>query len=88
MTLNEVDVGHYRVSIWQGVDKLNYDEEFLSPVYEAIKLTRADLCQSKALIGFAGAPWTLACYMIEGKGSKDFINTRKALWSSYKWFYN
>ena len=34
-----------------------------------------------SLIGFAGAPWTLACYMIEGKGSKDFINTRKALWS-------
>tara|TARA_Y100000022_G_C13210753_1_gene357448 strand:+ start:91 stop:1128 length:1038 start_codon:yes stop_codon:yes gene_type:complete len=47
---------------------------------------RKNLPKSIALIGFAGAPWTLACYMIEGKGSKDFINTRKALWNSYKWF--
>mgnify|MGYP003321833063 CR=1 FL=1 len=38
------------------------------------------------IIGFAGAPWTLACYMIEGQSSKDFINTRKALWDSNKWF--
>jgi uroporphyrinogen decarboxylase len=58
------------------IDNLNYDEEFLSPVYEAIKLTRSDLCQSKALIGFAGAPWTLATYMVEGKGSKDYLKTK------------
>lgn len=58
------------------VDKLNYDQEFLSPVYEAIKLTRSDLCQSKALIGFAGAPWTLATYMVEGGGSKDYLKTK------------
>ena len=30
MTLNEVDVGHYRVSIWQGVDKLNYAINYCS----------------------------------------------------------
>ena len=47
---------------------------------------RKDLPKSISLIGFAGAPWTLACYMIEGKGSKDFINTRKALWNSNNWF--
>ena len=58
----------------------------LEPLKDSITYLRNALPKSTGLIGFAGAPWTLACYMIEGKGSKDFINTRKALWSSYKWF--
>jgi len=43
----------------------------LAPVYQAMRGTRAALPKSKALIGFAGAPWTLAAYMLEGKGSPD-----------------
>ena len=58
----------------------------LQPLKNSISYLRKKLPKSVALIGFAGAPWTLACYMIEGKGSKDFINTRKALWNSNKWF--
>ena len=58
----------------------------LKPLKNSIINLRKNLPKSKSLIGFAGAPWTLACYMIEGKGSKDFINTRKALWNSNKWF--
>ena len=58
----------------------------LEPLKKSISYLRNTIPKSVALIGFAGAPWTLACYMIEGKGSKDFINTRKALWSSHKWF--
>jgi len=58
----------------------------LEPLKKSISILRKDLPKSKSLIGFAGAPWTLACYMIEGKGSKDFINTRKALWNSNNWF--
>jgi len=58
----------------------------LKPLKNSILILRKDLPKSISIIGFAGAPWTLACYMIEGKGSKDFINTRKALWSSNKWF--
>ncbi len=58
----------------------------LEPLKNSITYLRNKLPKSLGLIGFAGAPWTLACYMIEGKGSKDFINTRKALWSSHKWF--
>lgn len=50
--------------------------EHLNPVYEAIGLIRNELAQDKALIGFSGSPWTLACYMIEGQGSKDFAKTR------------
>ena len=58
----------------------------LEPLKTSISILRKELPQSKSLIGFAGAPWTLACYMIEGQSSKDFINTRKALWDSNKWF--
>lgn len=47
----------------------------LSPVYEAIKDVRFKLDPSKTLIGFVGAPWTLASYMIEGKTSKQFHQT-------------
>lgn len=51
--------------------------DFLAPVYEAIKKTRAALPKETALLGFAGAPFTLACYMIEGSGSKDFAKVKK-----------
>jgi uroporphyrinogen decarboxylase len=58
----------------------------LRPIEDAIRVLKKDLPKNVSLIGFAGAPWTLSCYMIEGKGSKDFINTRTAIWSSNKWF--
>ena len=48
----------------------------LDYVYEAVRLIKPNL--SVPLIGFAGSPWTLACYMVEGRGSKDFA-TVKAL---------
>ena len=51
--------------------------DFLAPVYEAIKQTRAALPKETALLGFAGAPFTLACYMIEGSGSKDYAKVKK-----------
>jgi len=50
--------------------------ETLDPVYQAIRLTRSNLTKDKALIGFCGAPWTLACYMLQGKGSRDFAVAR------------
>jgi len=43
--------------------------EALSPVYETVRRVRAELVADKTLIGFAGGPWTVATYMIEGKGS-------------------
>jgi uroporphyrinogen decarboxylase len=46
-------------------------ERQLAPVYEAMTRTRAELSSEKSLIGFAGAPWTLAAYMLEGESSSD-----------------
>jgi uroporphyrinogen decarboxylase len=46
--------------------------ERLSYVLDAIKLTKEKLEPGVPLIGFSGAPWTLATYMVEGKGSKNF----------------
>lgn len=51
-------------------------KEHLQPVYKAITQTRMDLDESKALIGFCGAPFTLACYMLEGQSSKEWAVTR------------
>jgi uroporphyrinogen decarboxylase len=47
-------------------------EESLGYVFDAIRLTKKELNNRVPLIGFAGAPWTLLCYMVEGKGSKTF----------------
>ncbi len=50
--------------------------EPLAPVYETVERVRAGLPDAVTLIGFSGAPWTLACYMIDGQGSKEFMKTR------------
>ncbi|EKE10101.1 MAG: hypothetical protein ACD_16C00079G0006 [uncultured bacterium] len=51
--------------------------EKIAPVYETIILTKAQLPPSKALLGFAGAPWTLALYMMGGGASRDFSKAKE-----------
>lgn len=47
-------------------------KDALSYVYEGVKLTKKALNNRVPLIGFAGSPWTILCYMVEGQGSKEF----------------
>ena len=47
-----------------------------APIMETVQRVRAALGPETALIGFAGSPWTVLCYMIEGHGSRDFAETR------------
>ncbi|QYR53454.1 uroporphyrinogen decarboxylase [Lysobacter soyae] len=51
-------------------------ETSLGYVTDAVSLIRRELNGSVPLIGFSGSPWTLACYMIEGGGSKDFAKIK------------
>jgi uroporphyrinogen decarboxylase len=57
-------------------------EDRLSYVFEAIKITNKELDGRVPLIGFAGAPWTILCYMVEGRGSKTFSESRKLLYTN------
>jgi uroporphyrinogen decarboxylase len=56
-------------------------ESDLGYVLDAIKVTKKELNGRVPLIGFAGAPWTIFCYMIEGHGSKTFSKARKMLYN-------
>ena len=47
------------------------DDDTLAPIYEALRRVRRDLDPSIALIGFCGAPWTVATYMVAGRGTPD-----------------
>lgn len=53
----------------------------LGYVYDAIRITKKELDGRVPLIGFAGAPWTIFSYMIEGGGSKTFSKARKMLYT-------
>jgi uroporphyrinogen decarboxylase len=60
--------------------------EILSPVMQTIRNVRAVLPPDVALIGFAGAPWTVATYMIEGRGGTDYERTRTMAWGEPELF--
>jgi uroporphyrinogen decarboxylase len=74
------------------LDVLNVDhlDRTLSPIYQTLKNIRAGLIQEKfghvATLGFAGAPWTIACYMVEGAGSRDFEHVKAAAFQSPAFF--
>ncbi len=57
------------------VDELTPDFAHLNPIYATVARVRAALGPETALIGFAGAPWTVATYMVAGQGSRDEART-------------
>lgn len=65
-TKTEIDA----LNTTDAADKLQY-------VYDAIALTKKELNNRVPLIGFAGAPFTILCYMVEGKGSKAFDKAKQ-----------
>ncbi len=56
----------------------------LAPIGDSIRLTKENLSSETALIGFAGAPWTIMTYMAEGGSSRDFTKTRRWAWQYQK----
>ena len=69
---NQADLD--KLDVQKAIDGLEY-------VYETIRLIRGKLSADKALIGFCGAPWTLATYMIEGQGTKTYALVKKLIYS-------
>ncbi|KZC37997.1 uroporphyrinogen decarboxylase, partial [Rhodanobacter sp. FW510-R12] len=53
-------------------------------VMDAVRLIRRELRGRVPLIGFSGSPWTLACYMVEGAGSRDFATLKAMCWNEPK----
>jgi len=51
-------------------------QDHVAPVFETVARLSKSLPEDVALIGFAGAPWTVASYMVEGRGSRDFAVTK------------
>jgi uroporphyrinogen decarboxylase len=55
-------------------------EEWAGPILEAVRIVRSELDDEKAVIGFCGAPFTVAGYLVEGKPSRDFARTKALMY--------
>jgi uroporphyrinogen decarboxylase len=55
-------------------------EESVPFILEAVRLTRADLRDDQALVGFCGGPFTVAGYLVEGRPTRDFVNTKRLMY--------
>lgn len=64
--------------------KIIEPEKDLKYVLDAIKLTKQELNNRVPLIGFAGSPWTLLTYMVEGKGSKNYSFVKSLIYNNPK----
>jgi uroporphyrinogen decarboxylase len=79
----EGPVIHNPVRSGKDVDRVREVEDVssLDYVYEAVRITRRELKADLPLIGFCGAPFTLASYICEGGGSKNYVNTKRLMYT-------
>ena len=68
------------------VAKLHFNQSLLDPVYEAIELTKKQLSSHVSLIGFAGAAWTLAAYMLQSKSAENFQKAKQWAYANKREF--
>ncbi|MFH1157858.1 MAG: uroporphyrinogen decarboxylase [Pseudomonadota bacterium] len=67
----------------RGFGEIDFDafNKKLQPAYETIRRVKEGIPPGKAFIGFAGGPWTVACYMVQGRGDEEFVSTKKFAFS-------
>lgn len=72
----------------KGIDRLDVSavEERLQYAIKALSLARRGLGKKKAMLGFAGSPWTLANYMLEGGSTKEFTKAKALFYTDHKLF--
>ena len=63
------------------VSQLRVPDEIAPEVCEAIRIVRGELSDERAVVGFCGAPFTVAGYLVEGKPSRDFAKTKRLMYS-------
>lgn len=68
------------------LESLHAVPERLTPIYETVTKVKAGLDDGRALLGFAGSPWTVATYMVAGEGSRDQHETRALAYRDPKAF--
>ena len=73
-TLDFVEGEGPRLTSYKKINAIDFAafDEKLSAVYETIRTVKKRISPDKSLIGFAGAPWTIACYMVQGRGDGEF----------------
>lgn len=83
-TKGEGPVIHNPVRCGKDVEKIRVlsGDEMTPYVMDAIRLVRKELAGRVPLIGFSGAPFTLASYIIEGGSSKDYLQCKKMMWGA------
>jgi len=70
-----------------GIEALGLEvHETLAPVYETVSILSRELPERVTLIGFAGAPWTVASYMIAGRGTADQAPAKRLAWAEPELF--
>jgi len=70
---------------WSGFTSLKPTDEIdevLAPIYETVKILSSQLPKETTLIGFAGAPWTVATYMIAGRGTPDQAPAKRFMYQN------